>query len=311
MAFDLAALAEKVAAHGRVARVVVTDTKGSTPRDAGTSMLVWAGGQSETIGGGTLEYQAVVSAREALNASGDWLRQARTVPLGPALGQCCGGSVNLLTEIFGDVEIAELESAIKPLNQFNRPVVSGITPGLGTIVETAEFGEEFETNGQRLWIYGAGHVGRALVGVLPALGFDVTWVDTATARYPETIPQGVTKLIAVNPSEVVKYAPVDAQHLVLTYSHALDLELCHQILLHSFQFAGLIGSATKWARFRKRLIALGHSQAQISRITCPIGQPDLGKEPAAIALGVAMELFRLNNSQKRTQVNGHAKEQAL
>jgi xanthine dehydrogenase accessory factor len=115
--------------------------------------------------------------------------------------------------------------------------------------------------------------------------------------------------VSQNPADVVGYAPADAHHLVLTYSHALDLELCHQILSHSFEFAGLIGSATKWARFQKRLGNLGHSPAQIARITCPIGLPDLGKEPAAIALGVASELLRLTKVD--TLSTGHAKEQAL
>ena len=152
-----------------------------------------------------------------------------------------------------------------------------------------------------LWIWGAGHVGRAMVQTLAGLiEFDITWVDTSDMRFPDVIPEGVTKLTAENPANLVPYAPGDAQHLILTYSHALDLELCHQLLSHSFAFTGLIGSKTKWARFKNRLHDLGHAQDQISRITCPIGDPTLGKQPQAIAIGVAGALLHdLKNNKAR------------
>jgi xanthine dehydrogenase accessory factor len=306
MGFDLKTLSDCVNMHDRVVRIVITETKGSTPRDEGASMLVWVGGQSGTIGGGTLEYQAVTAARDMLARDGNWLRQKRNVPLGPALGQCCGGSVYLLSEVFGTVEI---EWLTKSLCHFSRPILSGLPPAENTTQKTGIFSEEMTVAGKPLWIYGAGHVGRALVHALRPLDFAITWVDTAPERYPEILPEGVTQLVSQNPADVVRYAPLDARHLVLTYSHALDLELCHQILSHSFEFAGLIGSATKWARFQKRLASLGHTPAQVARITCPIGLPELGKEPAAIALGVATELLRLTKVDALS--TGHAKELAL
>ena len=103
---------------------------------------------------------------------------------------------------------------------------------------------------------------------------------------PDLIP-GVEPLVAQDPLRVVSHAPHDAEHLVLTYSHDLDLKLCDALLRHGFGSCGLIGSATKWARFRKRLAAMGHTDAQIARIACPIGDPTLGKHPQAIAVGVA------------------------
>lgn len=87
------------------------------------------------------------------------------------------------------------------------------------------------------------------------------------------------------------HAPAHAEHLILTYSHEIDLALCHAALAHGFGFCGLIGSDTKWARFRKRLAGLGHCDAQIARICCPIGQKGLGKHPQAIAIGVASRLI--------------------
>jgi xanthine dehydrogenase accessory factor len=150
-----------------------------------------------------------------------------------------------------------------------------------------------------LWIWGAGHVGRALVATLaPLPDFAITWVDTAPARFPDSVPAGVTCLPAAQPARCVAHAPVVAEHLVLTYSHALDLDLCHALLCHGFAFAGLIGSATKWARFRARLAALGHTPAQIARITCPIGDPALGKHPQAIALGVGAALLALRDNAR-------------
>ena len=120
----------------------------------------------------------------------------------------------------------------------------------------------------------------------------MTWIDTDRSRFPQEIRPDVTPLIAADPGRVVRHAPDDADHLILTYSHALDLELCHRILGRPFRTLGLIGSKTKRARFWTKLQALGHSPAQISRINCPIGDPALGKEPKAIALGVAAGLIR-------------------
>jgi len=194
-------------------------------------MLVWNDHIEGTIGGGALEWQAIAAARRMF-ATGT-VQETQTIPLGPALGQCCGGSVTLAF-----AETTELTTKPK------RP----------------------------LWVYGAGHVGRA--------------------RFPET---DVTTLIAKDPAQIVKHAPENADHLILTYSHDIDLALCHALLLHQFASAGLIGSTTKWTRFRKRLQALGHAPAQITRIACPIGDPMLGKHPAAIALGVATAMITPQN----------------
>jgi xanthine dehydrogenase accessory factor len=144
---------------------------------------------------------------------------------------------------------------------------------------------------RQVWVWGAGHVGRALVAVLaPLPGFAITWVDFAAERFPEV--SGVRVLPVPEPERAVAVAPMEAEHLIVTYSHTLDLELCHRLLGHGFVRCGLIGSAAKWARFRGRLAALGHSAGEIARIDCPIGNPALGKHPQAIAIGVAAEILR-------------------
>lgn len=262
-------------------------------------MLVWQAGQSGTIGGGALEWEAAGEARAMLASGG---RRVRRVPLGPALGQCCGGAVTVLTEVYGadclpvteagvvarSVDGREMPLAVKRV--LDRARAQGVLPEPQLV--QGWFVEPAAAPARDLWIWGAGHVGRALVGVLaPVPGLAITWVDVAADRFPAVIPEGVTALPCADAAQLVGHAPKRAEHLVLTYSHALDLELCHRLLGHGFARAGVIGSATKWARFRSRLAALGHTAGEIARIDCPIGDPALGKHPQAIAIGVAQAVL--------------------
>ncbi|WP_298260857.1 xanthine dehydrogenase accessory protein XdhC [uncultured Litoreibacter sp.] len=291
MSFDPKNLQVALAEHGRVARVVIVSHSGSSPREAGTSMLVWEGGQSGTIGGGALELEA---SRAALTQSCGVTR----VPLGPALGQCCGGAVTLVTEIFEQMPdtragfARQVEGDAPQPMSIQRAIAAARNGSGGQLV--FENGWLFETVSHPpnpLWIWGAGHVGRAIVETLaPTQAFDITWVDSGPERFPPA-RHAVTHLPVANIPDAAKFAPADAHHLILTYSHAYDLELCHRLLAHGFSSLGVIGSATKWARFKSRLLTLGHTSAQISRIRCPIGQPALGKHPQAIAVGVASELL--------------------
>jgi xanthine dehydrogenase accessory factor len=302
MSFDLEGVRAAVGRHGRVARVVVAGHQGSAPREAGAAMLVWPGGQSGTIGGGALEHQAAETAR-AMLAHGP-VRRLERVALGPAVGQCCGGAVSLLYEIYeaGTLPVAEhgliarrVEGAQEMPLALRRMLAEA--RGQGTRPAPALMQgwmvEPVAAPARALWVWGAGHVGRAIVAVLaPVPDFAITWVDTDLARFPDVVPEGVVPLVAADPGLLVAHAPHGAEHLILTYSHALDLDLCHRLLGHGFARAGLIGSATKWARFRARLAALGHRPEAIGRITCPIGDPALGKHPQAIALGVGAALLR-------------------
>jgi xanthine dehydrogenase accessory factor len=339
--FDLDALQAAIDAHGRVARVVIAAFEGSSPREVGAAMLVWAdaslgGGQSGTIGGGALEFEAVARARELLAESlpvpptpspqgggetlgahlaTDDLRdlppplvgegwgggapaKVERVSLGPALGQCCGGAVTLWTEVFEEVPVPEdgviargpgaMPLAVKRI--VARARGQGVMP-LPQLVQ-GWFVEPVARAERQVWVWGAGHVGRALVSVLaPLPGVALTWVDVSAERFPDVVPAGVRVLPVAKPEVAVALASREAEHLVATFSHALDLELCHRLLGHGFRSAGLIGSTTKWARFRARLAALGHSREAILTIRCPIGDPSLGKHPQAIAVGVAAEFL--------------------
>ncbi len=301
MSLDLQALRAQVARHGRVARVVVLETRGSAPREAGAAMLVWPGGQEGTIGGGTLELEATRRARQVLDeGGGDW---CETLPLGPDLGQCCGGAVTLLCEVFDAGRLAgiappvwlrRISGSAEPPLSIRRALARFRAAGTPFAPIAAEgwVAERISQPMREIRLYGAGHVGRAVAGVLaPLPELSIAWIDSAEARFPEDIPPGVRRIVSANPADAVAEAPPYAEHLIFTFSHAFDLEICHRLLQHGFGWAGLIGSATKWARFRKRLAELGHAPGQIARITCPIGRPELGKHPQAIAIGVVAEML--------------------
>lgn len=301
MSFDLSSLGKCVAAQAVVVRVLVSGTKGSAPRDAGATMLVWADGQSGTIGGGALEHQASLQAREML--AGATPVAHLTQPLGPNLGQCCGGNVSLVLERFdaenlpdGDTHIfaravdPDASADIPALLQRRIDAAQGAP--IEPILTAGWLAESVSPMPTPVWIYGAGHVGRALARTLaPLNGYDVTLIDTKAARLPKVLPQNITTLTATNMADLVKHAPKNAQHYIMTMDHGFDLELCHQLLGRTFGFAGLIGSKTKWSRFQSRLEKLGHTGGNITRITCPIGDPALGKEPQTIAVGIAHGLL--------------------
>jgi len=151
---------------------------------------------------------------------------------------------------------------------------------------------------QPVFIYGAGHVGRALALVLaPMPEVEVFLVDPREDLL-EGLPASINAIPCPAPKDVMVAAPPNAAHYIMTPEHEYDLTLCHQILEQDFAFAGLVGSTTKWARFRKRLQGLGHAPDAIDRITCPIGDPSLGKTPQAIAIGVAAKLLGGNSAME-------------
>lgn len=240
--------------------VEITGTRGSTPRDAGTAMKVTAEGIEGTIGGGALEWRAIARARELLASGGP--EETETVPLGPGLGQCCGGAVTLR---YGrDVRPTDTDSFVVHRTEPRR------------------------SHPKFLWIWGAGHVGRAIVHACPPQAFKITWVDEAADRFPVRAPEHVKAVPAADMPLLASRAPGYAHHLILTYSHDIDLALCAALLRRGAASIGLIGSATKWARFRARLTAIGLDP---SGITCPIGDKALGKRPDRIAQGTVAALL--------------------
>lgn len=311
-----------------IVSVIVSAGDGSVPRGPGAWMLVDTDGTEGTIGGGRLEWAATALAREMLDTpGGDWRRALKDYPLGPELEQCCGGFVRLLFERLGAAENTVLLNAAGETGLFARPVASGqplrlladrrdakalplpaahrardilsgaAEPQAALVTagdpDGAWFLQPVEAPGLPLYLYGAGHVGRAIVRALDGLPFDIHWIDTAENRFPETVPARVGKIVEADPAAVAATAPPGAFHLVLTYAHQLDFDICHALLRENvFGFAGLIGSATKRARFFRRFREAGIGEAALARLTCPIGIDGVpGKEPAAIAIAVAAQLL--------------------
>lgn len=276
-----------------VARVVIAARKGSAPREVGASMLVWPDRVAGTIGGGALELQAIGQAREVLKSGKPRLHRQS---LGPDLGQCCGGAVTTLIERWDRDDLEAISDvAVRPMPGTEGPIPGALRRGaaLRPGVVDGWMVEPVSVPSREVWVWGAGHVGTALMNVLmPLPEFRLTWADPDPERFPQGLPDRVQTLAAANPADLVTLAPAEAEHFVMTYSHAFDLDICHRILGRSFRSLGLIGSRSKRARFRSRLAALGHSAAQIDRMQCPIGDPALGRHPQAIALGIATCLIR-------------------
>ena len=342
----MASLLQEIADHfhrdGPVVRVTVIAAQGSTPRERGAAMIVSSREFSGTIGGGALEYDAISHARTRLEKTPDkmWVRDVKDYPLGPQLGQCCGGHVRLLFERYGVEEIAIVTAMIDSGAQYVTRRTNSGTPllasahsiGANEIPNTAsaqfqylddvcgagpkhellmsDEGEWFlETvNDIRIpiFLYGAGHVGREVVRIFEGLAVDITWIDTDENRFPDLLPSHVRRLIAVTPQETVAYAPDNAFHIVMSYAHPIDLEICHAVLKRGkFRYLGLIGSKTKRERFLKRLRELGVTEADLARLTCPIGVGGpSGKEPSVIAISLVAEILRLAEGPQDDQVNG-------
>lgn len=246
-------------------RVSVVAAQGSVPRGPGTHMLVFAQGEAGTIGGGHLEFQALAHARRLL--SGQTVETSLHQVLGPSLGQCCGGAVQLAFERVAAPDLPRLRVQLRPARM-------------------------------PLALFGGGHVGKALVRTLAPLPFAVRWVDSRDEIFPEDVPGEVD----CEHSSPVQAAVADlapgSRVLIMSFSHAEDLDIViaclkRQRVQGDLPFVGLIGSKTKWATFRHRLEDRGFSADEIAHITCPIGVPGIaGKEPEVIAVAVAAQLLQ-------------------
>lgn len=263
--------------HADGVLVSVDSVQGSGPREVGAWMAVFPQTLVNTIGGGHLEFQAITQARA-------WM--SRAVPetplstathedsaftaryaLGPALGQCCGGVVHLKFERISAADAPALQQRLL-------------------------------ANGQPLALFGGGHVGRALVNILSSLPYNVQWVDSRDEIFPAQLPPNVMCENSDPVHAAVADLPSGASVLIMSFSHAEDLDVVAACLKRQRQqgdlkFVGLIGSKTKWATFRHRLEAKGFTANELAFVTCPIGVNGIaGKEPEVIAVSVAAQLLQ-------------------
>lgn len=316
--------------------VTVAIVEGSGPREPGAKMLVTARGQHDTIGGGHLELCAVELAREMLAASAAGAPAARLerYALGPTLGQCCGGVVHLAFEVVGPA-LAGVLTGLRArqredswrLSAIDGPSAAYLLGADGVIVAAPVVDLERGTHilrdaaGRRwladpclaprahLVLFGAGHVGAAIVRLLGELPCTVTWVDEREDLFPADLPANVIVEATDLPEACVAAAPEDASYLVMTHSHALDQRLTEAILTreHTGWF-GLIGSHTKRVQFERRMAARGIPQDRIDNMVCPIGLPGISsKLPAAIAASVCAQLLMVWEQQQIAALNAPAR----
>ncbi|MER1966614.1 xanthine dehydrogenase accessory protein XdhC [Castellaniella sp. GW247-6E4] len=300
--------------------VTVAWAQGSTPREAGAKMLVSDRQQWFTIGGGHLEWVAIDVARKRLHATHVPDRWIERLPLGPSLGQCCGGMVHLLFERLGAADqgwLSDLRERLRADCAAVREVGLGggetqpwvrlrdapLEPGAALPAKLLAqdghgrplFAEVIAPAPLNVVLFGAGHVGRALVHILGTLPCRVTWVDEREDLFPDLLPANVRIEATDTPEAVIDEAPPQSCYLIMTHDHALDQRLCEQLLRRDdIAYFGLIGSLTKRRKFEHRFQARGISEARYQRIVCPIGEPGIdGKQPAVIAVAVAAQILRV------------------
>lgn len=259
-----------LAAAGPAIEAIVADTQGSAPREAGAWMLVAATDVFGTVGGGALELAAIEAARRMLETGLD--RQIVETPLGPEIGQCCGGRVALVLQ---RLDAAGAEATTRA----RRAALDALRP---------------------VFVFGAGHVGRALAEALALAPVRATLIDSRAEALAEPI-DGVASLLSAAPEAAARYAPAGAAFVVTTHDHALDFLIVYEALARGdAAYVGMIGSKTKRARcesWARAAAAEAGAELALDRLTCPIGavgprpRADVAKRPEAIAAAVVAELL--------------------
>jgi xanthine dehydrogenase accessory factor len=309
MAKVWARIRETIDLHGKAGLLSIVGAAGSVPRETGARIVLQPdGGFYGTIGGGRLEYEAIAAARAAL-AAGRGAAIVRDWPLGPNLGQCCGGAVKTLTETFDAADLPAVrrleaaeqagaflaESSLEADGRIARRIAGRgrQTDDASRAFDPKSFRENFGEVTTPVLLFGAGHVGRAVVLALAPLPFGVRWIDGRAEQFPQYVPQNVVTIRSDAVERELAEAPRDAMIVVMTHSHPLDFDITLAALRRrSFDFVGLIGSETKRARFISFARQMGLPEGDVERLVCPIGLTEIkGKAPAVIAAALAAQLL--------------------
>lgn len=300
-----------IARHGSAALITVHEVKGSAPREVGARMVVRPDGAFHgTIGGGQLEFRMLDIAR-AMLTEGHGPARLVDQALGPDLGQCCGGRVKILIETFDardSEDLALLVQAEEEGGTFEvecRFEEGRVKREIASAVGDDRWTGWRETHGEArtpVLLFGAGHVGRALVLALAPLPFSVRWLDDREDAFPTHVPPNAAAVHLRDLEAEIDAASPDALILVMTHDHPLDLAITAAALSRDFPYVGLIGSATKRARFEKRFRDLGLDEAKIRSLVCPIGLPGItDKDPAVIAASVTAQLLGVRERSRVLQ----------
>ena len=331
-------LADLSAAAEPAVLVTVAGIRGSAPREVGAKMIVTREATAGTIGGGQLEFQCTRLACELLGS--DAGPELRKFPLGAAMGQCCGGVVDILFESVAE-RLPRWLTDLKALHGQRQPAVvvthlgaprakfvvtasdafhvpAGVPAG---IVERAREGlasvrtahrrddwlfEAIVGSAFNIAVFGAGHVGSAVVRALSGLDCNIRWVDSRRNVFRAT-PGNVRAIESPDPALEVAAMPTGSCYLVMTHSHAIDYDICARILARrDATYCGLIGSLSKRRRFEKRLRAQGLADDAVVRLVCPIGVEGIsGKKPAEIAVAAAADVLRAHERAVRETLTGY------
>lgn len=293
--------------------VSVARVRGSAPRDVGARMIVSQTQCRGTIGGGELEHQCQQRARQILRTATAPPSELINFPLGSNCGQCCGGVVDVLFEQVQKqpstwqrqaTDALENNSSalmVTPLSWADeeqpRTTFVEINPSAdlpANLLGQSCLVEKISPPATHIALFGAGHVGQAVVNALAELNCQITWVDSRQEFAPSDSRANVDWICVADPARLANNLPAGSLCLVMTHSHALDFDICAQLLVRpDIKFCGLIGSASKRARFERLFKQAGLEAAVIDRLTCPIGIPGInGKRPAEIAVSVAAQILQ-------------------
>ena len=244
-----------------IVRVVLTRVRGSSPREAGTEMFVSPESLFGTIGGGQLEHIVITQARSML-AEGT-LSSRLDLPLGPEIGQCCGGRVELS---LARMRRAERNAAVSRLQAADDAL-------------------------PHVYVMGAGHVGRAIANLLQHAPVHCVLVDMRKEELAQCQARVDMRLRAIPEVEIYN-APAGSAFIVLTHDHALDFLIVSAALARDdLAQVGMIGSDTKRATFEHQYVREGGDRDRLSKLTCPIGRKIADKRPEVIAATVAADII--------------------
>ncbi len=257
-----------------IIKAKLISTEGSVPRNSGTFMLITSKYLFGSIGGGQLEYTIIEKAKKILKENISEKNQILNIPLGPSIGQCCGGYVQ--------VEITKYKNGNQSLK--NEKILI--------------------SKSDNIYIFGAGHIGQELSKRSIDLEFNVHLIDSRNNYLKMLKEKKVTPIYVEFPWMLIKNLPQKSYYIVLTHSHDYDFRIINEILnINSFQFIGLIGSKTKMKRFSNRLIKLGHNQSIINNVECPIGLKNISsKKPAEISIAIIGRLLEYRSNLSSLQL---------
>jgi xanthine dehydrogenase accessory factor len=328
-------LSDLAAAGEPAVLVTVAGIRGSAPREIGAKMIVTENETIGTIGGGQLEYQ---STRIAIGLLEDDCNSLRSFPLGSSMGQCCGGVVEILFEPVSSGMPAWLRD-LRALHGQRQPAmvvtrISRSAPAKFVVTADSVFGDgdsdermvavardmligprpDARRQVQELYepvvmpdlniaVFGAGHVGSAVVSALSGLDCNIRWIDSRRNMF-RNVPDNVRTIETAEPALEVAAMPPGSYYLVMTHSHSLDFDICDRILRRAdARYCGLIGSVSKRRRFEKRYRQQDMAQGMLNRLVCPIGVDGIsGKKPAEIAVSVAAEVLKIRELATEVEV---------